>query len=214
MFNSKFSPVVAVTALVIAVLGSTPLGHAAARMVLPSNSVGSTQIKKNAVTAAKVKDGTLLAADFKAGQLPAGAQGAQGLPGAAGANGDKGDTGTAGPVGATGAQGPKGDTGATGASGLPGPAAGANAVIRRTTRLVAANAEQWAIVYCHAGEHATGGGASFPDIIAGDAIIASRPIDGQDMSVDGGTSMGWLLWVHNAGASSRNLSVYAVCLPS
>ena len=72
MSRSKLNTIVAVTALVVAVLGSTPLGRAASRMVLPSNSVGAPQIKKNAVTGLKVKDGTLLAADFKAGQLPAG----------------------------------------------------------------------------------------------------------------------------------------------
>ena len=61
MFRSKPSMIVALTAPAIAVFGSTPLGHAAAKMVLPSNSVGATQIKKNAVTGAKVKNGTLQA---------------------------------------------------------------------------------------------------------------------------------------------------------
>src|SRR5437879_7730117 len=93
--------VIAVTALVVAVLGSTPLGHAAASMVLPSNSVGTAQIKKDAVTGLKVKNGSLLATDFKAGQLPAGPQGA------------KGDVGAQGPKGDLGAQGPKGDPGSS-----------------------------------------------------------------------------------------------------
>src|SRR6266545_4790193 len=93
MSKSKFSPIVAVTALVVAVLGSTPLGHAAAHMILPSNSVGSAQLTSNAVTGLKVKNGTLLAADFKAGQLPVGAPGAKGDTGAAGPKGDQGDTG-------------------------------------------------------------------------------------------------------------------------
>jgi hypothetical protein len=34
--------------------------------VLPANSVGNKQLKKNAVTAVKVKNGSLLAADFRA----------------------------------------------------------------------------------------------------------------------------------------------------
>src|SRR6266498_3957443 len=142
MSKSKFSPIVAVTALVVAVLGSTPLGHAAAHMILPSNSVGSAQLTSNAVTGLKVKNGTLLAADFKAGQLPVGAPGAKGDTGAAGPKGDQGDTGAQGPVGATGVQGPRGDKGDTGEKGdaglpgAPGPAAGANAVIRVSSHLI------------------------------------------------------------------------------
>ena len=103
MSKSRLNTIVATTALVVAVFGSTPLGHAAARMVVPNNSVGTTQIKKNAVTGLKVKNGSLLAADFKAGQLPAGPKG------------DKGDTGAQGPAGDPG---PKGDIGLPGLSGL------------------------------------------------------------------------------------------------
>src|SRR5262245_408155 len=91
MFKSKITPLIAVTALVVAVLGATPLGHAASRHVLPKNSVGAVQLKKssvggkkiakNAVTSLKVKNGSLLAADFKAGQLPQGPKGDRGEPG-------------------------------------------------------------------------------------------------------------------------------------
>lgn len=94
MFRSRITPMIAVTALVVAVLGSTPLGQAASRMVLPKNSVGASQLKKrsvgamklasNAVTSPKVKNGSLLAADFKAGQLP---QGPKGDPGPRGEQG-------------------------------------------------------------------------------------------------------------------------------
>ena len=42
MIRSKFNSIVAVTALVVAVLGATPLGHAAGRVLLPSNSVGAS----------------------------------------------------------------------------------------------------------------------------------------------------------------------------
>jgi hypothetical protein len=86
----------AAAALVVALLGSTPLGHALVSNV-PRNSVGAPQLKRNAVTAQKlapnavrtahVLNGTLLAVDFKAGQLPAGPKG------------DKGDKGDPGPVG-------------------------------------------------------------------------------------------------------------------
>ena len=59
--------VVSVIALCVA-LGGT--GYAA--VVLPANSVGTKQLKKNAVTSAKVKNRSLLAADFQRGQLPGG----------------------------------------------------------------------------------------------------------------------------------------------
>jgi hypothetical protein len=103
MFRSKITPIIAVTALVVAVFGATPLGQAASRLVLPKNSVGAAQIKKNAladkkiaknaITSPKVKDGSLLAADFKAGQLPAGPTGPRGLQGLQGEKGAKGDPG-------------------------------------------------------------------------------------------------------------------------
>ena len=97
MLKTKITPILAVTALVVAVFGSTPIGHAAGNLILGRNSVGAAQLKPgavnaaklrtNAVTSAKVKNGSLLAIDFKAGQLPAGAQGPKG---------DKGDRGPAG----------------------------------------------------------------------------------------------------------------------
>jgi hypothetical protein len=96
MSSSKISVVLAATALLVSVLFATPLGQAASRLVLPKNSVGAAQLKKNAVTGVKVKDGSLLAADFKAGQLP---QGPKGEPGAPGPKGDKGDPGEAGAPG-------------------------------------------------------------------------------------------------------------------
>ena len=118
MLKLKLNTIVAVTALVVAVFGSTPLGNAAARFVLPKNSVGVGQLKKDAVTGLKVKDGTLAAADFKAGQLPAGPQGPKGDLGAPGAKGDPGRPG------------PKGDPGDTGRD-------------RRARRAIGAGTREW-----------------------------------------------------------------------
>lgn len=80
-------------ALAIALLGSTPLGHALSS-ALPRNSVGPLQIKRNAVGPQKIApsavqtshvlDGSLLTADFKPGQIPQGPKG------------EKGDQGTPG----------------------------------------------------------------------------------------------------------------------
>jgi hypothetical protein len=88
--SSRLALALSASALVVALLGSTPLGHAIASQV-PRNSVGPLQLKRNAVTARKlspnavrtahVLDGTLLAADFKAGQIPAGPKGDAGPPG-------------------------------------------------------------------------------------------------------------------------------------
>lgn len=92
-----------ITALLVAVLGSTPVGKAAYDAVVPQNSVGTAQLQRNAVKAAKIApnavraghvlDGTLLVDDFKAGQIP---QGPKGGKGDNGAKGDKGDTGNPG----------------------------------------------------------------------------------------------------------------------
>ncbi len=93
--------ILSVTALVVAVLGTTSLGHAAYNAVkLPKNSVGTTQLKNNSVTGRKVKNSSLTGADVRNGSLTAVdfAQGA--LPGgAAGTSGPKGDKGEQGQIG-------------------------------------------------------------------------------------------------------------------
>ena len=78
---SRLSVALSASALVVSLLGATPLGEAAQELVLPRNSVGTAQLRNGAVTGAKVKDRSLLARDFKQGQLP---QGPQGPPGPAG----------------------------------------------------------------------------------------------------------------------------------
>lgn len=86
----RLSPamVVACLALLFSLGG---VGYAA--VVLPANSVGTKQLKKNAVVAAKVKDGSLLRRDFKSGQIPAGPRGATGVTGATGPQGATGPAG-------------------------------------------------------------------------------------------------------------------------
>jgi hypothetical protein len=65
-------------ALAVALLGATPLGHAALDLALPANSVGTAQ----------VRDRSLLAKDFRRGQLPRGEQGPPGTIDGVNASGD------------------------------------------------------------------------------------------------------------------------------
>ncbi len=64
--------VVACAALFVSLGG---VGYAA--IVLPANSVGTKQLKRNAVNSAKVKKHSLLRSDFKRGQIPRGPQGSR-----------------------------------------------------------------------------------------------------------------------------------------
>src|SRR5215208_2284169 len=100
--NRHISTSIAVAALLVAVFGSTPLGHAASRMILPKNSVGTAQIKQAAVTGLKVRDHSLSAVDFRAGELLAAPRGPKG---------EKGENGEQGAQGETGPEGPEGDKG-------------------------------------------------------------------------------------------------------
>jgi hypothetical protein len=102
-----YANVVASLALFLALGGGA---YAAVR--LPSNSVGTNQIKKAAVTQSKIAPSALKF--LKGATGPKGDAGISGVPGAQGAQGPKGDAGV---PGAQGAQGPKGDQGAQGPAG-------------------------------------------------------------------------------------------------
>ena len=84
--RNRWPVVFSIAALVVAVLGATPVGEAALN-ALPRASVGPLQLKANAVTSVKVKNGSLLRADFRAGQIPAGPAGPAGAQGAPGTSG-------------------------------------------------------------------------------------------------------------------------------
>jgi hypothetical protein len=117
-----------------AALGTTPLVQAAERLVVPTNSVGTPQLKAGAVTAAKIKNGTLTAAKFAPGQLQPGPQGPKGDPGDTGATGPKGD---------------KGDSGSAGVSGYE---------VATTAGVIPAGGMSNLFATCPAGKKAIGGG--------------------------------------------------------
>ena len=196
MLNSKHAMIVALTALVVAVLGSTPLSQAAARFVLPKNSVGAGQLKKGAVTGLKVKDGTLVTADFKAGTLPAGGQGPKGETGTPGAKGDPGAPGPKGDPGAAGAAGPKGDTGAAGSPGV----SGWEKVLKAPTAIVPGQING-STAQCPAGKKALGGGfyASGGTI----AVTYSGPI--------GAANTDWHVEGKNVDNQNAELQAFVIC---
>lgn len=125
-----YADVVSTICLVLLLGGGTAY---AATQFLPTNSVGSAQIKKGAVTPAKLSPAAKVAITGATGpQGPkgepgsrgeAGLRGEAGPRGEAGQKGDtgaKGDTGPQGDPGAKGEVGPRGDTGAKGDAGAKG----------------------------------------------------------------------------------------------
>jgi Collagen triple helix repeat (20 copies) len=105
----SYANVVSTLCLVLLVGGGTAY---AASEVLPANSVGTKQIKKEAITPAKLSKASKAAF--------AGSPRANGTTGATGSQGPKGDPGPKGDTGSTGDRGepgPKGDTGEIGPEG-------------------------------------------------------------------------------------------------
>lgn len=115
-------------------------GVSYAATALPSNSVGTLQIKEKAVTGAKLADGAVVAGKIGPGavgvsNLGPGAQLAlKGATGPAGTKGDKGVPGTPGAKGETGAAGARGPEGPRGETGPQGPAGSAAISVGRVNR--------------------------------------------------------------------------------
>jgi Collagen triple helix repeat (20 copies) len=192
--DAKRATALSAAALIIAVLGYTPLGQAAQRIIVPVNSVGSAQLKAGAVTGGKIRNGTLTSAKFAAGQIPAG---------------PKGDTGAQGPKGDTGAPGAKGDPGAQGPKGDPGLA---NLVTRVGSKFInpGPGSEETSIS-CLAGERAVGGGGAFTQASVGDTLVYSAPGGASGLADTGETPTKWWVGAHNGAAISKMLRVFVIC---
>jgi hypothetical protein len=128
--KTRLPLILSVTALVVAVLGVTPLGEAAREQLVPRGSVGTVQLRNNAVVSSKVRNRSLLAADFRLGQLPRGPQG---------------------PAGPQGPVGPQGPGGAPGVSGRE---------LRAATSANDSSAFKTASATCPAGKQMLGGGVA------------------------------------------------------
>jgi hypothetical protein len=186
MTSSKTATLMSATALAVAVLGATPLGHAAANLVVPKNSIGTAQIKKGAVTGAKIKKGSLTAALFRAGQLPAGPQGPKGDAGPAGARGSAGPAGPAGPQGASGPTGPSGTSGYQ--------------VVDGSSVSIAANQVGIAWASCPSGKSVLGGG--FLATING--VYA-------ELSAPSPQNTTWVVHLANTTNQAASVTAVAIC---
>jgi hypothetical protein len=185
MLKSKAPTILSAAALVVAVFGSTPLGHAAGSLVVGKNSVGTAQLKKDAVTGPKVKNGSLSAADFKPGTLQ---------PGPAGPRGEKGDAGAKGDPGASGAKGDKGDRGPAGAPGISG-----YKVVLSNGMTLNPGQTQSAVASCPAGQRTIGGGFNGS---SGAVVTVSVPI---------GNQQAWATTARNDAATQGWIQAFAIC---
>ncbi len=114
--KSRLPVVLSVTALVVAVFGITPLGHATSTIVQTHFAKNANFLRGKAPSVKAGKNKVPVA--NKAGKLDkswgaVGPRGPAGAPGANGANGAPGPAGPAGPAGAPGATGPAGPFPAT-----------------------------------------------------------------------------------------------------
>lgn len=146
--------VLSATALIVALLGSTPLGSAARQAIPPL----ATHAKTADVAAnAKRLNGFKASLRPRAGTIPVLLKGAK-LPAAIGAVGPQGPPGPQGP------QGSKGDRGATGPSG---PVGISGYEIVRAATTVPANTISTAQAHCPSGKKVIGGAAGVQGVPSG-----------------------------------------------
>lgn len=182
--DNRLPIALSVTALVVALVGSTPLGHAAASAV--KTGVGKA-------SRATPQRSTVLR----------GPRGPRGKRGRRGPAGPRGPIGPIGPIGLAGPRGPTGvagEDGLPGADGLPGPVDVVQIVGStpnppgEQTLVVAACPEDMKVI--GGGVYATG------DFAAQQSVNASSP------SADG---TNWFGYVDNRGSTSQPISAIALC---
>jgi hypothetical protein len=180
--------ILSAAALTVAILGSTPLGHAALDAV-PFAKKAGTANKATFATRAKTAtnalrlNGRTASQTPRAGQIPVVLADGK-LPASLG------QFGPTGPQGAAGPQGPKGDAGAAGLSAVevvtnPGSAA--------------AGAFGGDTATCPTGKVVLGGGVASANV--GVYATASQPV----------STNAWSGRVYNSTGSSVSVTTYAVC---
>jgi len=189
--------VLATTALVVAVFGSTPLGQAAQNLagkVIPPLAKKANFAKNagavNGIKASRKPKANYLVPLTKTGKFPI----SVGQVGPAGPVGPQGPQGPQGIQGTQGAQGPKGATGATGISGL---------VVEQDDSALNSNTAKSISVNCPAGKSVLGGGATtFTYVGEPIAIDNSYPETGR-----------WVAAAHETAPYANNWKIraYVIC---
>ena len=181
--SSRLALAMSASALVVALLGSTPLGHAVASQV-PRNSVGPLQLKRNAVGPAKVApnairtkhvlDGSLLTADFKPGQIP---------------------------------QGPKGDKGEKGDRGAPGPSGISAREVVTAMSTISSDTSRQVNATCPSGKQVIGGGGTVQEVFVGSPGVIGLTHSGPALG------QGWVASAEEMSPYGLNwwMQAYAVC---
>ncbi len=195
--------VLSATALVVAVFGSTPVGHAVGSAIPQfAKSAGYAKQAGNAsalngIKASKQPRPGLLLPLGADGRFPA-TVGAIGPVGPKGDRGDKGETGAAGPKGAVGATGPAGARGPAGPAG-PSGVSGWQYLVSEGKAIKAGDFLTWG-VNCPSGKKALGGGVAVPYPHYRSRVAQSAP--------GGAAATGWVVTVVN-DYPSASISAYA-----
>ena len=195
--------VLSVTALVVAVFGSTPVGHAVGSAI-PAFAKSAGYAKQagnasalNGIKASKQARPGMLVPLGTDGKFPS-SVGLVGPAGPAGPKGDRGDTGAVGPKGATGQAGPVGARGPSGPSGVSGWS--------YLTKGASLSGESFKTVNvdCPAGKKALGGGVAVTSGLWAMRVIQSAP--------SGAAATGWLATVANDASNyTTSFYVWAIC---
>jgi Collagen triple helix repeat (20 copies) len=198
------------TALVVALFGTTSIGHAVEAAVSPFAKRAGYATNAGAVNGIKAsrqpRAGQLVALG-RDGKFPAsvaigGPTGPQGLKGD---KGDRGETGARGPAGPKGEPGTKGATGAIGPigpQGLPGPSGVSG--WRFVTERRDIPRDGWATwtANCPPGTKALGGGVTSAVVNYGTKIVQSAPA---------GQATGWLVTAGHDRNATTPYYAWVIC---
>jgi hypothetical protein len=208
------------------------LGGGAYALTIPSNSIGSKQIKKNAVKSSEIKKNAVDSSEIEknsvhSSEIEKNAVGSSEIKGSSVRSGEVEDfslvandfaagqlpAGATGAPGPTGPQGPEGPQGPTGLTGATGPAGATNVTARRGPPVTVPSTGQTTTfeTQCNAGEVATGGGYTFDsgadrrDVL----IVESYGVDASGDSF-GVTPTGWRVTAININFDPMSATDFAL----